>query len=169
VNLSPAALEACHQLAGGAPVLLSPLRSVQSRPDQCHINVSRKVARSGGGFVFGWHVFEVDTATTLFVFHSCWRNPAGTIMDVTPLEPEYRRLGLAAWSSRLFLPDPARRLEFQQQAGDRWVYLGWKNRTFSDGGWVLMPSAADVDLDPQGDLGERSLWIWSKQLAGLTA
>lgn len=162
--LHPNTLAACRTLAGSEPVCLTPFRASGVKPDWCHINVAGRIAKAGGEYAFGWHVFEIDVDLALFVFHACWRNRAGKLLDVTPLTAEYRNMGLLSWSPRWFLPDPARRLEFQGSDDDRHVYLGWKNRSYSNGSWAMVPSDADEVLDPENKHGERSLWVWTKKL-----
>ena len=83
------------------PFTLQDVRYVEL---QCHINVMHAVREGGGRNVFGWVIWEDPRRHFVeAIFHSVWRDPSGTLRDVTP-----RCDGEA---EVLFLEDPGSRLE----------------------------------------------------------
>jgi hypothetical protein len=69
--------------------------------DFCHVSAKHVAAKHGGRRIHGWALWEFsqDGATIVVAdFHSVWKKPDGTIVDVTP--PKFG-------TKVLFVPDPA--------------------------------------------------------------
>jgi hypothetical protein len=80
-----------------------------AEPRECVVNVERMVAENGGQVVHGWNLMETLPDVLMEgEFHSVWRDPAGVLHDVTPVE-----FGLLEpW--RTFVADPSLEYEGRQ-------------------------------------------------------
>jgi hypothetical protein len=74
--------------------------------DDCVILVDRCVSESGGSAVLGWALWEFPTLFVEAEFHTVWRQPSGTLLDISPKK--------AATDRVLFLPDPSVKYEGMQ-------------------------------------------------------
>jgi len=74
----------CAATSPQEPILL-PFTDVghSYRPGHCHSNVRHYTRENGGEVVGGWLVWENPGYAEL-EGHAIWRNPAGTLVDVTP-------------------------------------------------------------------------------------
>lgn len=68
-------------------------------PGRCFQNVREMVKRRGGSVQCGWRMREQPAAYVEGEFHSVWRSPDGTLIDVTPRTDRLTEI--------LFLPDTA--------------------------------------------------------------
>jgi hypothetical protein len=78
---------------------------------QCHINVWAHWKRNpGGGAVAGWVIWQAKSASFVEAeFHSVWRAPKGSLVDVTPRKDGEQYV--------LFVPDPLRTIIFFEHLG----------------------------------------------------
>ena len=51
----------------------------------CFQNVEEKIRRDGGEAVLGWSIMWVEHKFIEAEFHSVWKSPAGSLIDITPL------------------------------------------------------------------------------------
>jgi len=71
-------------------------------PMDCFINVDKAIQQGGGEIVYGWQIWETLPGVMMEAeFHAVWKNPDGTMYDVTPHIFD----GI---EHILFLPDPNR-------------------------------------------------------------
>ena len=56
-------------------------------PNECFDNVWEQMRREGGGFAYGWCIWEWPHVYLEAEHHSVWISPEGTMVDVTP-KPE---------------------------------------------------------------------------------
>jgi hypothetical protein len=50
---------------------------------QCYRNVTLKVRTNGGAICYGWMILELDRLALLAWHHAVWRDPAGTLIDIS--------------------------------------------------------------------------------------
>ncbi|HEY4177963.1 MAG TPA: hypothetical protein VGM90_14045 [Kofleriaceae bacterium] len=72
--------------------------SIDSELNQCFVNAADVARRSGGSVQHGWMVHEWPDVLFEAQFHAVWRQPDGTLVDVSPNDE--RRI--------FFLPDQMR-------------------------------------------------------------
>jgi len=100
-TLSPTLIALCEELVpGGVPVTLAVDATRAPTPMDSFEAVERRVIAQGGSASFGWELWEWPRLFIQADFHSLWRQPDGTLQDITP-----RPLGVR---TILFLPDHAR-------------------------------------------------------------
>jgi len=92
--------------AGSQPLYLDTCPVPGAAIDNCFAVVERQVALRGGERVLGWQIWELPGVMIEAEFHAVWRDPSGTLRDITP-KPD----GI---SKILFLPDPGRTYEKRQ-------------------------------------------------------
>ncbi len=68
-----------------------------SLPSACFPNVEKKVSLDGGSIVYGWKIWLFQDCFIEAEFHSIWKSPEGTYIDITPDNPPCPTI--------LFLPD----------------------------------------------------------------
>jgi hypothetical protein len=95
--------------------------AVSSQVGRCHLNVREQVEQLGGKQVYGWQIATEQTegaqlrGCVYAIFHSCWRDDAGVIWDITDEQQK----------TRVFLLDPVRSYDFYNAVGynNRVVFL----------------------------------------------
>jgi hypothetical protein len=93
-------------VAGSKPIYLDTRPVPGARIDDCFAVVERQVAHLGGERVLGWQIWQHAEIMIEAEFHAVWRDPSGTLRDITPK--------LGGISKILFLHDPGRRYEQRQ-------------------------------------------------------
>lgn len=68
-----------------------------ARPLKCWFNVRDAVAAEGGEAVFGWSLWARPDGHYQAIHHGIWRQPDGTLVDVTPV--------MEGYASVLFMAD----------------------------------------------------------------
>lgn len=100
---SPDLIALCAELVPGmTPVALARAAPLDARPQHSFDVVEARVVEQGGAACYGWVLWEWPRLYLEAEFYSVWRDPAGTLQDVTP------RLGTG---HVLFLPDATRVFE----------------------------------------------------------
>jgi hypothetical protein len=94
---------------GGDPAALPVEAPEWAEPRECVVNVEKMATENGGQVVHGWNLLETLPDVLMEAeFHSVWRDPAGILHDVTPVE-----FGLLEpW--RTFVADPLLEYEGRQ-------------------------------------------------------
>ena len=62
-----------------------------SVPQNCFINVEKKVKIDGGSPHYGWAILQSPIICEA-ERHAVWKNPDGVLIDVTPREPAFERI-----------------------------------------------------------------------------
>ena len=65
-----------------------------------------KVEKNGGGFQYGWQIWEWPDVMIEAEFHAVWNSPQGILIDITPKQIDTHKI--------LFLPDANRTYEGKQ-------------------------------------------------------
>jgi hypothetical protein len=84
-TINSTVLSFCEELStGNKPewVPVSPWR--ESKMQDCHPNVSKRIARDGGSQIYGWQISEVEGLFLEAEFHSVWCQPSGLVLDISP-------------------------------------------------------------------------------------
>ena len=111
----------CRRLTPSGESVLLPFSKVDGRyrAGFCHVNVMHRTRDYGGHREYGWLIWECRGIIAEAEFHSVWRSPAGSLVDLTPRVDKERFV--------MFVPDPERRLE-RHGAYDK----GWANYSSHD-------------------------------------
>jgi hypothetical protein len=97
----------CEQIAPGSrPVYLPITPAEGAKEANCFPTVAQQVIQHGGEAVIGWQIWEIENVLVEAEFHAVWRDPQGTLQDITPKPGGTDQI--------LFLPDPARRYQGRQ-------------------------------------------------------
>nr|WP_237681720.1 hypothetical protein [Agrobacterium vitis] len=103
-EISPAVVEFCAGInADARPSYVAVQPDGDAQPSECFNNVSAKVDRDGGSFVYGWLIWEWPRVFIEAEHHAVWEKD-GVLIDITPPINGETRI--------LFLPDPVRTYDF---------------------------------------------------------
>lgn len=91
---------------GGSPTYVAIKPTEQSALHQCVPTVEHQVMTFGGRALLGWSLWELPSLYIEAEFHCIWEDPSGSLVDVTPRQPEKQQV--------LFLQDPNLRYEGRQ-------------------------------------------------------
>lgn len=92
-NISEDILEiAQHINPNLPPYYVEILPDSSSLPNECFINVQKKVENIGGSIRYGWKVWEWEKIIIELNFHSIWLSPNERMVDITPDEDEVKIL-----------------------------------------------------------------------------
>jgi len=83
-----------------APVWMDVRPEPYAVPNECFLNVAKKIARDGGFLQHGWVVWYAPGVILEAEFHGVWISPTGEMVDITPHDGESRIL---------FVPDHQRK------------------------------------------------------------
>lgn len=86
IIMSARAKALCNRIEPhSTPVILpfTPM-STQYEAGVCHFNVEHCVRQNGGERVPGWIIWDQNYSFAESEFHSVWRDPSGTLRDITP-------------------------------------------------------------------------------------
>ena len=110
--VTPASLSAPLQalvrevVPDGTPVYVD-VQAIEGAPsDECFVLVPEQVKRNGGDAVIGWSLWEWPSLFVEAEFHSVWRAPNDSLLDVSPKKSPTQKI--------LFVPDPSRTYEGRQ-------------------------------------------------------
>jgi hypothetical protein len=99
----------CRSLVTEPQPVLVEHRPLPGKPlKECFPIVTQHIAERGGSQVFGWALLELCGIWVEAEFHTVWRSPEGSLLDLTPREFAFEKL--------LFLPDPSRKYTGAQVA-----------------------------------------------------
>ena len=106
-TLSPSLRALAHEIVpNGVPVYVD-VQSIADAPsDECFVLVPEQVGRHGGEVVIGWALWEWPSLFVEAEFHSVWRAPNDSLLDISPKKTPAQKV--------LFLPDPSRQYEGRQ-------------------------------------------------------
>jgi len=68
--------------------------------------VRNQIEAHGGSVCYGWQIWEWPNVLINAEFHAVWKDPSGSLVDITPKPPPIQRI--------LFLPDPTREYDGRQ-------------------------------------------------------
>jgi len=99
--------ELCKELAPNyQPNFLEFFPEEGAEVNDCFNIVKEKVEHYNGEIRYGWEIWEIPSVMVEAEFHCVWRDPSGTLHDITPKPPPIKKI--------LFLPDPAMTYEGRQ-------------------------------------------------------
>ena len=99
--IKPYVISFCRSIVAEPQPVYVPLRPVSNAPqNECVTIVPRHIEQNGGEQVIGWAIWEWPRVFIEAEFHSVWRQPDGSLLDLTPKVMPMPRI--------LFLPDPRR-------------------------------------------------------------
>jgi len=97
----------CRRICPGSQCIYVPVDPLLDKPlDECFSIVPKHIISHGGEQKFGWSIWHWRKVFIEAEFHSIWKRPDGTLIDITPK--------LLPFNQILFLPDPHRRYEGRQ-------------------------------------------------------
>lgn len=97
-------LELCKTLDDSQIPVYVPFTNVSGATrDGCFINVVEQVEKNGGLIQYGWAIWEHPNVLIEALFHACWIDTAGKLVDITPKQDGEKQI--------LFLPDTKRKYE----------------------------------------------------------
>ncbi len=106
-TLSPALHALISEVVpNGQPVYVDVQPLMDAPSDECFVLVPEHVERNGGEALIGWALWEWPSVFVEAEFHSVWRVPNGSLLDISPKKSPTERI--------LFLPDPSREYEGRQ-------------------------------------------------------
>ena len=105
--IKPYVLSFCRGIVTDPKPVYVPLRPLAGVPaNSCFETVPPHVAKHGGEQVTGWSIWEWPLVFIEAEFHCVWRQPDGTLLDITPKSISMPRI--------LFLPDPTKSYKGRQ-------------------------------------------------------
>ncbi|WP_339483160.1 YecA family protein [Pseudomonas sivasensis] len=100
IELSARILDFCRSISSEQPIVMKVEHLSFAVPSECYSNVEEQVLRSGGSAVYGWQIWDWPAALTEAEFHAVWRDPNGSLHEITPKVDGDQVI--------VFLPDPSR-------------------------------------------------------------
>lgn len=105
--ITPELLRLTDRVVPGAVPLFVPVRlTSDGLINECFENARRQVARLKGSVQHGWALWEWSGKMIEAEFHAVWRQPGGSLIDVSPRSDGETQI--------LFIPDPSRVFEGKQ-------------------------------------------------------
>jgi len=105
--IKPYVISFCRGVVADPKSVYVPLRPLDGvAANSCFEIVPDYVAKHGGERVIGWSIWEWPRVFIEAEFHAVWRQPNGTLLDITPKVFPMPRI--------LFLPDPVRTYKGRQ-------------------------------------------------------
>src|SRR5215813_415634 len=84
-TLSPPLKALIHELVANVVPVYVDVRPVDSAPaDECFVLVPEHIRRHGGEAVIGWALWEWPSLFVEAEFHSIWRAPDSSFLDISP-------------------------------------------------------------------------------------
>jgi len=106
-SLSTPLQELVRQIVPNETPIYVDVQAITHAPnDECFVLVPEQIKRNGGEAAIGWALWEWPSLFVEAEFHSVWRAPNGSLLDVTPKKSPTQKI--------LFLPDPSRPYEGRQ-------------------------------------------------------
>ncbi len=93
-------MDFCRPISAAQPMVMEVERLSFAVPGECYSNVEEQVRQAGGSAVYGWQIWDWPAILTEAEFHAVWRDPSGSLHDITPK--------IDGDATIVFLPDPSR-------------------------------------------------------------
>lgn len=103
IKIDDTVLEFCLSVnSDNLPMFIPVIVETGAAIDECFGNVADKVAREGGERVFGWMIWLWPNTLIEGVFHSVWKNPNGSLIDITPKADHEKQILFLTDGSQLY-------------------------------------------------------------------